>query len=102
MHIATNIDTDLIVQSFAYVAGQLAGSPSCQYEQILGEAEKHCSALRLVQRDVTEMTGQGLRRQAISKSECERLREVAAQAIAQAQQAITRIAAQYAPQKMAA
>lgn len=107
MNIATKIDTDLTVQSFAYMARQLAQSPaasapSAQYELILSEAEKHRNALRLMQRDAFEMAEQGLRTQTLTKAEFLRLRETAAQAIAQAQQAITRIAAQYAPQKLAA
>lgn len=107
MNIDTKFETDLTVRSFAYVARQLAASPaaparSAQYEQILGEAEKHRSALRLVQRDVFEMAEQGLRKQALTTVEFRRLREAAAQTIEQAQQAITRIAAQYAPHEMAA
>lgn len=107
MNIKTEIETDLTVQSFAYMARQLARSPaapghSARYAQILGEAEKHCSALRLVQRDVFEMAEHGLRKQTLTKAEFDRMRETATQAIAHAQQAITRIAAQYAPHKLAA
>jgi hypothetical protein len=107
MNIQTKFETDLTVRSFAYMARQFARSPaalapSVQYEQILNEAEKHRSALRLMQRDVVEMLGQGLRKQTLTKAEFHRLRETAAQTIAQAQQAITVIAAQYAPQKLAA
>lgn len=107
MSIETEIETNLTVQSFAYMAKQLAGSPvaiaqAAKYAQILCEAEKHCSALRLVQRDVFEMTEHGLRKQTLTKAEFLRMREAATQAIAQAQQAITRIAAQYAPHKLAA
>jgi hypothetical protein len=103
----TNFETDLTVQSFAYVAKQLARLPAAAassglYEQILGEAEKHRSALGLVQRDVFELTEQGLRKQTMTKEEFCRLREIAAQTITQAQQAITRIAAQYAPHQLAA
>lgn len=103
----TSIDTDLIVQSFAYQARQLATAPGsiapyAQYEQILSEAEKHRSALRLAERDVAEATAQELRKEALTQKEAARLRESAAQAVAQALQAIGRIAAQYAPQKLAA
>lgn len=101
------LETDLTVRSFAFVARQLARSqggaaPSVLYEHILGEAEKHRSALRLVQRDALERAEQALRQQALTAAECLRLRESAAQAVAQAQQEITRIAAQYAPHKLAA
>jgi predicted polyphosphate/ATP-dependent NAD kinase len=107
MNIETEIDADLTVQSFAYSAKQLARSSAAlaqfaQYEQILAEAEKHRSALRLAQRDVLEMAEQGLRKQTLTKPEFHRLCETAAQQIVQAQQAISRIAAQYAPRKLAA
>jgi hypothetical protein len=107
MNIQSKFDTDLTVRSFDYVARQLARSPaalapSAQYEQILSEAEKHRSALRMVQRDVLEMVEQGVREQTLTKAEFHRLREAVVQTIAQAQQAITHIAAQYAPHKLAA
>lgn len=107
MNTHTQFEPDLTVQSFAYSARQLARSsaalaPSAQYEQILGEAEKHRSALRLMQRDVFEMTEQGLRKQTLSRAEFQRVREAAARKIDQAQQAISRIAAQYAPHRLAA
>jgi hypothetical protein len=107
MTIQAKFHTDLTVQSFAYVARQLARSsaalaPSEQYEQILSEAEKHRSALRLVQRDMFEMAEQGLREQALTKTEFHQLRETAGRMINQAQEAITRIAAQYAPHELAA
>lgn len=107
MRIEANVDTDLIVQSFDYLARQLAGTPDAvgayaQYEEILSEAEKHRSALRLVQRDVLQTAEQRLRAQAMTKEEVQRLRETTARTIAQAQQAITNIAAQYVPHKMAA
>lgn len=107
MNIQTKFETELTVRSFAYVAKQLAQgaafmTSSSQYEQILSEAEKHRNALGLVQRDVFEMADRALRKQSVTKAEFHRLRETAAQTIAQAQQEITRIAAQYAPQKLAA
>jgi hypothetical protein len=102
MNNQAKFETDLTVLSFAYVARQLARPPSAQYEQILGEAEKHRIALRLVQRDVFERMAEGLRKQALTQAEFRRLCETAAQTIAQAQQAITRIAAQYAPHQLAA
>ena len=92
---------DLTVQSFAYMAKQLARS-SAQYEQILSEAEKHRSALRLVQRDVFEMAEQGLRKHALTKTQFHRLRDDTSQTVAQAQKSIANIVAQYAPQKLAA
>ena len=98
MKMETKTAADVIVQSFAYKARQLAA----QYEQILSEAEKHRSALRLVQRDAFEMAEQGLRQQTLTKAECHRLRVSAAQTIALAQQTINGIAAQYAPHKLAA
>ncbi|HYD94394.1 MAG TPA: hypothetical protein VEC01_03640 [Noviherbaspirillum sp.] len=103
----TEFAADLTVQSFAYVASQLARAaagrtPSGQYEQILGEAEKHRSVLRLMRRDMLEVAEQSLRRQSLSKSDCQRLRELAARAIAEAEQAIDTIVAQYAPHRMAA
>jgi hypothetical protein len=107
MNLRTEIDINLTVRSFAYVAKQLARSSSAlglsaRYEQILSEAEKHRSALRLVQRDVFEMAEQELRHQTLTSAECQKVRETAAQRIARAQQTITRIAAQYAPHKLAA
>lgn len=98
---------DLTVRSFAYVAEQLVRSStalasSARHELILREAEKHRAALRLIQRNVIEMTGQELRKQALTKIESNRLRKSVTQATAQAQQAINRIAAQYAPHKVAA
>ena len=106
-NIQAKFDADLTVRSFAYVARQFARSSavpttSAQYEQILGEAEKHRSALRLVQRDVFEMTEQELRKQSLTAAECRRLRESVAQTIEQAQQTITRITARYVPHKLAA
>jgi hypothetical protein len=107
MNIQAELETDLTVQAFAYMARRLARSPvvpgpSALYEQILVEAEKHRSALRLMQRDVFEMTEQGLRRRMLTKAEFHNLRKTAVHMIAQAQQAITRIATQYAPHKLAA
>ncbi|GAB3537912.1 hypothetical protein GCM10027343_02280 [Noviherbaspirillum agri] len=107
MKSVTHIDTDLIVQAFAYQARQLAAaSASCTrtvlYEQILSEAEKHRSALRLAQRDIVEATAQALRKQMLNAAEAECLRESASRGIARALQAIGRIAAHYAPHKLAA
>jgi hypothetical protein len=104
---STKSRTDLTVRSFAYVAGQLARSSatsttSSLYEQILGEAEKHRSALRLVQRDAFETLEQRLRSQALSKAEFHRFRRTEARSIEQAEQAINLIAAQYAPRRLAA
>ncbi|HJV75246.1 MAG TPA: hypothetical protein VJ654_13555 [Noviherbaspirillum sp.] len=98
---------DLTVQSFAYAAKQLtrmspASDASAHYAQVVNEAEKYRSALRLVQRDVFEMTEQSLRQQKLTKTDFQRLREMSVQAIEQAQRAITRIAEQYAPQRLAA
>ncbi len=100
MNIQTPFEADLIVQSFAYVAKQLAAS--ALHEQIPGEAEKHRSALRLVQRDAFEMAEQGLRQKTLTRTEFERLREAAVQTVAQAQQTITRITARYTPHRLAA
>lgn len=99
--------TDLTVRSFAYAAKQLAESPVARtpntlYELVRGEAEKYRSALRLIQRDVYEMTDQGLRKHTLSKEEFQQLRDDAVQTVSQGQEAITRIAAQYAPHRMAA
>lgn len=107
MDIQPKFEADLTVRSFAYVAKQLAVSqsslaPSAQYERILSEAEKHRSALRMVQRDAFEMADQALRKQTLTKAEFHRMREAVTQTISQAQQAISRIVAQYAPQKLAA
>ncbi|HEY0843819.1 MAG TPA: hypothetical protein VGE12_00525 [Noviherbaspirillum sp.] len=100
MSTATRFEADLTVQSFAYVAKQLA--PTAQYEQILSEAERHRSALRLMQRDAFALAELELRKQTLTRAEFQQLRETAAQKIAQAEQAINRIAAQYAPHKIAA
>lgn len=107
MDIQPKFDADMTVRSFAYAARQLALSQaslahSVQHERILAEAEKHRSALRLVQRDVFEMAEQGLRKQTLTKAEFHQMCEAAVQAVTQAQQAISRIAAQYAPHKLAA
>lgn len=107
MDIQPKFDADMTVRSFAYTAKQLATlhaslAPSALYERILAEAEKHRSALRLVQRDAFEMAQQGLRKQALTKAEFHQVCDAAVQAVSQAQQAVTRIAAQYAPQKLAA
>lgn len=107
MDIQPKFEADLTVRSFAYAAKQLAHAhaslaPSAQYERILSEAEKHRSALRLVQRDAFEMADQELRKHVLTKAEFQHKRETVAQVIAQAQQAIARIAAQYSPQKLAA
>lgn len=99
--------TDLTVQCFSYVAGKAAQSSDPRmltslYEEILAEAEKHRSALRLMQRDVADLTNEGLRTGALSYVRAQRIRDTAAKTIALAQDAITRIAFQYAPQRMAA
>src|SRR6478609_9142265 len=106
MNLSTEIDINLTVRSFAYVAKQLARScaalgSSARYEQIINEAEKHRSALRMVQRDVFERVEQGLRHQTLTSADCHKVRETATQRIARAQQTITRIAEQYAPHKLA-
>lgn len=107
MNTQPKLETDLTIQSFSYVARKLAQAtpplePSVRYEHILSEAEKHCSALRLMQRDVFEKTEQELREHAMSKTEFQSMRQTVAHSIAQAQQAITHIAAHYAPRKLAA
>ena len=104
MDMQTKFHADLTVRSFAYVANQLARSsePSVHYDQILREAERHCSALRLVERDAVEMAAQALREQKLTKAEFQRWRAAAAQTVATAQAAITRTAAKYAPHKLAA
>lgn len=107
MNVQTKFRTDLTIQSFAFVARQVAKSsialaPSALYAQILSEAEKHRSALRLVQRDVFEMAEQELRKHTLTKTEYRQLCETAAQIVVRAQQEISRILAQYAPQKLAA
>jgi hypothetical protein len=104
MKTQTQFDIDLTVRSFAYVAEQLTRSPavlapSAQYEQILSEAEKHRSALRLVRRDTFEMVEEAFRNQTMTKSQFHQSRKAAERAIEQAQEAITHIAAQYAPHK---
>lgn len=107
MDIQPKFEADLTVKSFAYAAKQLARSqaslaPNAQYERILAEAEKHRSALRLVQRDAFEKAEQELRMHTLTKAEVNQMLEAAIQAVSHAQQAITRIAAQYAPHKLAA
>jgi hypothetical protein len=98
----TKVEIDLTVRSFSYVAKQLAKSSHMQYEQILREAEKHRSALLLIQRDLMDKAEQGLRRKTITRTEFDRVRAAATQAVSQARQTITCIAAQYVPQKLAA
>lgn len=98
-------DADLTVRSFAYVAKQIAqgaAAPSALYEQILAEAEKHRSALRVMRRDMVEKVENGLRSRTITKGEFQRLCDASVQKIELAQHSITRIAAQYAPQRLAA
>lgn len=106
MTVQARLETDMTIRSFAYVAKQLASSSaldSCTlYGQLLAEAEKYRSALRLMQRDAFEMAEQDLRKQTLTKAEFTQVRETASRTIAQAQQSITRIAAQYAPQQLAA
>jgi hypothetical protein len=102
MNFQTKIRIDLAVQSFAYVASQLASSPSAQFEHIVNEAEKHRHALQVMQRDVFEVTRQKLHDQVMSEKAFHRNRKAAATAIEQAQDAITRIVAQYSPHRMAA
>lgn len=106
MNVQAKFGTDLTVRSFAYVAKQLAKSstlaPSALYAQILGEAEKHRSAVRLVQRDAFEIAERDLRKHTLTKTEYQELLKTVTQKAAQAQQEISRIAAQYAPQKLAA
>lgn len=106
MNVQAKFGTDLTVRSFAYVARQLAKTstlaPSALYAQILGEAEKHRSAIRLVQRDAFEMAERGLRKQTLTKTEYHQLLQTVTQTATQAQQDIARIAEQYAPQKLAA
>lgn len=106
MNVQAKFGTDLTVRSFAYVAKQLAKTstlaPSALYAQILGEAEKHRSAIRLVQRDAFEMAERGLRKQTLTKTAYHQLLQTVTQAATQAQQEISRIAEQYAPQKLAA
>jgi len=102
MKFTTKLDTDLTVQSFAYMANKLARSPGVQYEQILSVAENHRSALRLIQRDVIDLVQAELAKQNVAVSDYQRIRKTIARKIDQAQQAITRIAAQYAPYALAA
>jgi hypothetical protein len=98
---------DLTVQSFAYTAGKLAQSPdplaqSPLYEQILGEAEKHRSALRIMERDAFELANEGLRARTLSDVRAHRMRDITSRTIKAAHDSITRIASQFAPQRLAA
>lgn len=102
MNTQTKFQIDLTVRSFAYVAMQLATSPSAQFAQILNEAERHRQALRLVQRDVLELANQQWRERALTETAFQRLRKEATRIIEQAQEKISRIAEQYSPQKLAA
>ncbi len=102
MNIQTKFQIDLTVRSFAYVAKQLGTSPSAQFAQILNEAERHRQALRLVQRDVLEFANQQWRERTLTETAFQRLRKEAERVIEQAQGKISRIAAQYSPQKLAA
>jgi hypothetical protein len=102
MKFQTKFQINLTVRSFAYVAKQLAVSPAAQYEQILSEAEKHCQALRVVQRDVFEISDQKLRDRTMTETAFHRRRKAATLAIAQAQEKISRIAMQYVQHEMAA
>jgi len=107
MNMPSKFETDLTVRSFAYAVKQViqspaAQKPSVQYAQIVREAEKHRSALRLVLRDVLEMSEQELRKRTLTKTEFHRMREAATRTISKAQQEINRIAAQYAPHELAA
>lgn len=99
--------TDLTVQCFSYIAGKLAQSfdprmLTSLYEEILAEAEKHRSALRLMQRNIADLTNEGLRTRTLSDVRAQRIRDTATKTIGLAQDAITRIVSQYAPQRMAA
>ncbi len=107
MNIQARAEIDLTIRSFAYVARKLAETSggitaSTPHAQLVGAAEKHRSALRLLKRDVIERAEQGVRKQALSKEEFRQLREAMTQAVTQAQEAITSIMAQYAAQKLAA
>ena len=102
MNTQTKFQIDLTVRSFAYVAKQLGASPSAQFAQILNEAERHRQALRLVQRDVLEFANQQWRERTLTEAAFLRIRKEATQVIEQAQGKISRIAAQYSPQKLAA
>ena len=103
----TEYEADLTVRSFAHMASRLAhaiGScgPAAVYAQVLVEADKHRSALALVQRDVAEEAETRLRKHAASKAEVTQAVKAAAYTVAHARRAIDRIAASYAPQKLAA
>ncbi|TFW10141.1 hypothetical protein E4K72_02420 [Oxalobacteraceae bacterium OM1] len=106
MNTETKFESVLTVRSFAYVAKQLArtpeGAPAARYEQILGEADKHRSALRLLRRDAFDTAAQGQRDGLLTRAEAERIRQSAIATVAQAEHLISRIAAQYAPQRLAA
>lgn len=107
MNVKLKRRTDMTVESFAYVARKLAQSLeqlplSALYEQILGEAEKHRSALRLMQRDVLELANKGWATGTLREIRLQRKCGIATRAIEQAHDEITRIASQYAPQKLAA
>lgn len=104
-----NLDrrTALTVQCFSYVVGKLTQSsavlsPTALHAQVLGEAEKHCSALRLMQRDLFQSTDDGLRSGTLSAGKARLMRNAAARTIKGAQDQITRIASQFTPQKLAA
>ena len=103
MDMQTKFQADLTVRSFAYVANQLARSneTTALYDQIQREAERHASALRLVERDAFAAAAMALREKSLTPSEFQQARQAAALTIAQAQAAITRAAAKYAPQKLA-
>ena len=104
-----NLDrrTALTVQCFTYVAGKLAQtsallSPTALHAQVLAEAERHYSALRLMQRDLLQSTDDGLRSGTLSAGKARLMRDAASKTIKGAQDQITRIASQFTPQKLAA
>lgn len=107
MHVKLKRRTDITVESFAYVAIKLAQSLeqlplNALYEQVLGEAEKHRSALRLMHRDVLELANSALGAGTLREMRLQRKCGIATKAIERAHDEITRIASQYAPQKLAA
>ena len=92
----------LSIASLASVRLTGAAAPSALYEQILAEAEKHRAALRVMGRDMVEKVEAALRSRTLTRGEFQRLCDAAVQKIELAQQSITRIAMQYAPQRLAA
>lgn len=108
MHKDVNNQTAVIVESFAYVANQLAKKLDSQSQSeglvtnLTLESEKYKAALRLIKRDVFEASDKSLRSGLISKTGFDSVRHEVTFAVEESLKGLDEVVKSFQVQKLAA